>query len=138
MTPTKKIAFTALAVTCGLISTMCSTKSSPLGHPVVIEAKVDGEKKFSGIASFYTKGMKGKTASGVKYDETKLKAAHKTLPFGTRVTVTCTNTNRSVTVVINDRGPFVKGRVIDLSYAAASALGLNERGLTRVTAVLEQ
>ncbi len=60
-------------------------------------------------------------------------AAHRTLPFGTRVLVTSAATGRSVTVTINDRGPFVKGRIIDLSRGAASALGITGAGVARVS-----
>jgi hypothetical protein len=63
-----------------------------------------------------------------------LTAAHKTLPFGTRVRVTDSKTGRSVTVRINDRGPFNKGRVLDLSTSAAKALGITERGVVMVRA----
>lgn len=132
-----KTTLAALVLSCSLIAGLTGIATAETKIEAKIEAKVEDGKQFTGIASFYTKGMKGKTASGAKYDETQLTAAHKTLPFGTKVTVTCANSNRSVTVVINDRGPFVKGRVIDLSYAAATALGLHDRGLTQVTAVIE-
>lgn len=94
-------------------------------------------KTFTGIASYYAKNYSGKTASGEKYDETKFTAAHRTLPFGTRVVVTDVKTKRSVTVRVNDRGPFIKGRVIDLSYAAATEMRMQHRGLAKVTAVTE-
>lgn len=94
-------------------------------------------KTFTGIASYYAKNYSGKTASGEKYDETKYTAAHRTLPFGTRVVVTDVRTKRSVTVRVNDRGPFIKGRVIDLSYAAAAEMRMQARGLAKVTAVAE-
>ena len=76
----------------------------------------------SGIASVY--GYSGGTASGEKAHPGGLTAAHRTLPFGTKVTVTNKRNGRSVTVRINDRGPFVRGRIIDLTPAAAHALGL--------------
>ncbi len=82
-----------------------------------------------GIASFYTEGSE--TASGEKLDGHKLTAAHRTLPFGTRVRVTNVANGRSVTVRINDRGPFVPGRVVDVSYSAAERLGIMERGITK-------
>jgi rare lipoprotein A len=94
-------------------------------------------KEFSGTASHYGKGYSGKTASGVRYDPSKFTAAHRTLPFGTKVLVVDKATRRSVTVVVNDRGPFIKGRVIDLSYAAAQALKMEKRGLTKVTASIQ-
>ena len=84
----------------------------------------------SGIASVYAyRG--GKTASGERANPSALTAAHRTLPFGTHVTVTNKKNGKSVTVRINDRGPFVRGRIIDLTPAAASALGFS--GLTQVS-----
>jgi rare lipoprotein A len=82
----------------------------------------------SGIASVYSGG---RTANGEVARASALTAAHRTLPFGTMVKVTNTGTGRSVVVRINDRGPFVRGRVIDLTPAGASALGFS--GLARVT-----
>lgn len=96
-----------------------------------------GQKEFSGIAAYYSQDYKGRTASGVLYDPNKLTAAHKTLPFGTRVRVTDPRSKRSVVVVINDRGPFTKGRVIDLSLAAAKELRMMDRGIIQVTAELQ-
>jgi rare lipoprotein A (peptidoglycan hydrolase) len=79
-----------------------------------------------GTASYYADKFNGlRTASGERYDPEEHTAAHRTLPFGSRVKVTNPNTGRSVIVRINDRGPFVKGRVIDLSRAAARLIGLN-------------
>jgi rare lipoprotein A len=83
-----------------------------------------------GIASFYTEGSQ--TASGEKFDGHKMTAAHPTLPFGTRVRITNVTNGRSVTVRINDRGPFVAGRVVDVSYSAAESLGMTERGIAKV------
>lgn len=100
-------------------------------------AAAQDSKTFIGIASYYAKDYSGKTASGEKYDQTKFTAAHRTLPFGTRVVVTDVKTKRSVTVRVNDRGPFIKGRVIDLSYAAATEMRMQNRGLAKVTAVAE-
>ncbi|MGC9529285.1 MAG: septal ring lytic transglycosylase RlpA family protein [Candidatus Bipolaricaulaceae bacterium] len=86
-----------------------------------------------GIASWYGPNFHGKTtANGELYDMYAFTAAHKTLPFGTVVEVVDLETGRSVVVRINDRGPFVAGRIIDLSRAAAEALGMVERGITRV------
>lgn len=76
-------------------------------------------------ASWYGPGFHGrKTASGERFNQNALTAAHKSLPFGTRVKVTNRRTGRSVVVRINDRGPFVAGRVIDLSRGAARAMGM--------------
>ena len=83
-----------------------------------------------GVASFYTEGQQ--TASGEKFDTNDLTAAHPTLPFGTRLRVTNVATGRSVTVRINDRGPYVPGRVVDVSHSAASALGMVESGIAKV------
>jgi rare lipoprotein A len=84
----------------------------------------------TGIASIY--GYKGgRTASGQRANPAHLTAAHRSLPFGTRVRVTNLRNKRSVVVRINDRGPFIRGRVIDLTPAAARVLGFS--GLTRVS-----
>jgi rare lipoprotein A len=86
-----------------------------------------------GLASFYHGMFQGRTtASGETYDEECLTAAHQTLDFGTRLRVTNLENKRSVVVTVNDRGPFVRGRVIDLSRRAARALGFIEDGTTRV------
>ena len=87
----------------------------------------------SGVASYYAHKYHGrKTASGERFDMNDMTAAHKTLPFGTRVRVTNLGNGKSVTVRINDRGPFVKGRVIDLSLAAAKKLDMVNAGLAQV------
>jgi rare lipoprotein A len=83
-----------------------------------------------GLASFYTEGTQ--TASGEKFDTRELTAAHPTLPFGTQLRVTNVATGRSVTVRVNDRGPFVPGRVVDVSYAAAETLGMVGGGVAKV------
>ena len=83
-----------------------------------------------GLASFY--GNDTQTASGEKFNARAMTAAHRTLPFGTRVRVTDVATGKSVTVRINDRGPFVAGRIIDVSAAAAESLGIVGRGVTKV------
>ena len=82
-----------------------------------------------GVASWYGPGFHGRlTANGERFDMNELTAAHKTLPFGTRVLVHNPRTGKEVVVRINDRGPFIKGRMIDLSKAAAKALGFKSRG----------
>jgi rare lipoprotein A len=83
-----------------------------------------------GVASFYSEGER--TASGEKYDPNALTAAHRSLPFGTKVRVTNAANGRSVTVRVNDRGPFVAGRTIDVSYIAAERLGITNRGVAKV------
>lgn len=88
----------------------------------------------SGKASFYADKFEGvSTASGEKYRHNKLTAAHKSLPFGTRVKVTNMANSKSVEVTINDRGPWVENRVIDLSRSAAEKLGFINQGLAEVT-----
>lgn len=87
----------------------------------------------TGKASFYADKFEGTaTASGEKYHRNKLTAAHKTLPFGTRVKVTNLANNESVEVVINDRGPYVENRIIDLSKSAAEKLGFVNQGLADI------
>lgn len=87
----------------------------------------------TGLASFYSDAFEGKkTASGEIYKSSKMTAAHRTLPFGTRVKVTNLSNNKSVTVTVNDRGPFVKDRIIDLSKAAAVKLDYMDQGVTKV------
>jgi len=97
------------------------------------EAGVSVGHTQSGVASYYHDRFQGrKTASGARYNKNALSAAHKTLPLGTRVEVTNPRTGKRVVVRINDRGPYVKGRVIDLSRAAARKLGLISKGVMRV------
>jgi rare lipoprotein A len=84
----------------------------------------------NGLASFYRHGTR--TASGERFNPNELTAAHPTLPFGTRVRVTNVTTGKSVTVRVNDRGPFVRGRVIDVSHSAAESLGMVGRGVAKV------
>jgi rare lipoprotein A len=87
---------------------------------------------FEGYASYYREGTH--VASGGQYHPNELTAAHRSLPFGTRVRVRDPKTGRSVVVVINDRGPFVHGRVLDLSLGAAKALGIAGSGVKRIHA----
>jgi rare lipoprotein A len=90
----------------------------------------------SGVASWYGPGFHGrKTASGERFNANAMTAAHRTLPFGTRVQVVNQATGRSVVVRINDRGPFHGGRVIDLSRGSAAALGVTATGTARVRLV---
>ena len=88
-------------------------------------------KVFTGKASFYSYTT-GKTATGAPYKRDEMTAAHRSLPFGTRVRVTDIANKRSVTVRIADRGPWIRDRVLDLSLGAARSLGITERGVARV------
>ena len=92
----------------------------------------DGHKRagMQGMASYYWEPQA--LASGGRFNPNGLTAAHKTLPFGTRVRVTHLGNGRSVEVKINDRGPYVAGRIIDLSKAAASVIGMTAQGVARV------
>lgn len=83
-----------------------------------------------GVASFYSEAQP--TASGEKFDGRELTAAHPTLPFGTKLRVTDVKTGRSVTVRVNDRGPYVHGRIVDVSYSAAQSLGMIGKGVANV------
>lgn len=95
-----------------------------------VEADQAKKQTFRGKASYYWHPQK--TASGEPFRPDRLTAAHRTLPFGTRVRVTHTRNKRSVVVRINDRGPFKRGRVIDVSRGAARALGMLAEGVAPV------
>ena len=116
----------------GKIPPSTATAKRPKPQPgQSAKSKVLAREK--GIASWYGGKFHGrKTASGERYDMNKMTAAHKTLPFGTRVRVTNLDTGRKVVVRINDRGPFVRGRVIDLSRAAARKVDMIQAGTARV------
>jgi len=113
---------------------LASAHSEPAGpHPVVAmrtDPPSSRTRAADGLASFYGSGTR--TASGERFNPRDLTAAHRTLPFGTRVRVTNLSSGRSVTVRVNDRGPFIPGRVIDVSQAAAEELGMVGRGVTKV------
>jgi rare lipoprotein A len=89
-------------------------------------------RSFSGMASYYGNESGSKTASGQRFNQSAMTCAHRSLPFGTKLRVT--HGGRSVVVTVNDRGPFVRGRVLDLSTGAARAVGLTSAGVGRVTA----
>jgi rare lipoprotein A len=91
-----------------------------------------GGRSFSGVASFYGNESGSKTASGQRFNQNLMTAAHRSLPFGTKLRVT--HGGRSVVVTVNDRGPFIRGRVLDLSTGAARAVGLTSAGVGRITA----
>ena len=84
------------------------------------------------MASFYGNESGRRTASGQRFNQSAMTCAHRSLPFGTRLRVT--HGGRSVVVTVNDRGPFIRGRVLDLSTGAARAIGLTAAGVGRVTA----
>ena len=101
-------------------------------HTPYASRRKGGDTKVAsqGIASFYSEAQP--TASGEKFDGRDLTAAHPTLPFGTRLRVTDVKTGRSVTVRVNDRGPYVPGRIVDVSYSAAHELGMVGKGIANV------
>jgi rare lipoprotein A len=108
-----------------MIRTLCALS---LGALLFVAPTAAGAQ--SGMASWYKMGKI--TANGERYRPLGLTAAHRTLRFGTRVKVTNLRTGRSVIVRINDRGPFIRGRIIDLSLGAARAIGLTKSGTARV------
>jgi rare lipoprotein A len=112
-----------------------NTAPVALARPIVsykLAAPYSVPRTFDGVASYYSAGTY--VATGARFNPDGLTAAHRSLPFGTRLRVNDPKTRRSVIVTINDRGPFVHGRVLDLSVGAARALGMKRRGLSRVHA----
>lgn len=85
----------------------------------------------SGLASYYWQGSR--TASGEHFNKNGISCAHRTLPFGSHITVTNLRNGRSVTCRVNDRGPFIKGRVVDLSLGAARVVGMTQAGVVPVS-----
>jgi rare lipoprotein A len=117
------------ALLVGCAQTPIASSASRAKTPVVSD-EITGWQE-AGLASWYGPGFQGKrTASGERFDTNALTAAHRTLPFGTRVRVKSLVNGKEVVVRINDRGPFIQGRIIDLSQAAALALDLT--GVKRV------
>jgi len=109
-----------------LLVSSCHRKRVPASSE-----KVSGTE--TGMASFYAESYHGrKTANGEIYNSSKLTAAHKKLPFGTKVKVTNLSNGKSVKVRINDRGPFVAGRIIDLTRSAAQKIDMVNEGVVRV------
>ncbi len=92
-----------------------------------------------GVASYYARKFHGRpTASGERYDENAMTAAHPHLPFGTLLKVKSLENHRTVVVRVNDRGPFIEGRIVDVSRAAARRLGMLQDGLMRVEVTLAE
>ena len=107
----------------------------PPAERVAAREASDGNGSTYGVASFYS--YDPHTASGEKFNAQELTAAHRTLPFGTRLRVTDVATGRSVTVRVNDRGPYVRGRVVDVSRSAAQSLGITGKGVAKVKLEVE-
>ncbi|HWY63300.1 MAG TPA: septal ring lytic transglycosylase RlpA family protein [Rhizomicrobium sp.] len=120
--------------------TGCAThnpqSAPPVFQPVLPAPPQEAPRPFfseEGLASWYGSAHKGKTtANGEHFDQSTLTGAHRSLPFNTIIRVTDLKSGKTVKVRINDRGPFVKGRIIDLSAAAAATLGLAKDGIGRV------
>jgi rare lipoprotein A len=103
-----------------------------VGLPCLAVAKDDGHLG-TGEASYYGREFMGsRTASGEKFDPNALTAAHRTVPFGTRIRVTNLSNGKDVVVRVNDRGPWKKSRIIDISYAAARQIGMHRSGTAKV------
>ncbi|HWH77331.1 MAG TPA: septal ring lytic transglycosylase RlpA family protein [Candidatus Binatus sp.] len=111
------------------IASGCSVPASKVPPPAI----PIGNLSQTGIASWYGPGFHGKaTASGEVYNQNELTAAHQTLPLGTKVMVTNLENGSATEVLVNDRGPFAKGRIIDLSYAAAQSINMVGPGTAKV------
>jgi rare lipoprotein A len=125
------VPFTARIVCTLLVIGAATCGSAPRFEPSITSPPAASTT--TGVASWYGPGFDGKkTASGERFNSNHLTAAHRTLPFGSIVRVTNLQNGRTVDVRINDRGPFTKGRIIDLSKAAAREIGLIERGIGTV------
>lgn len=104
-----------------------------------LSAREGGQHLGTGTASYYANSFTGKrTASGEAYSPGAMTAAHRSAPFGSMIRVRHLGNGREVVVRVNDRGPWTKGRVIDLSWAAAKQIGLHRSGTARVSLTLER
>ncbi len=120
-----------LSLLATLLTAVFSLSSCSLFGPSEIK------REFVGVASYYSNGLAGnRTASGDIYDPNRLTAAHRSLPFGTRLSVENLRNRKKVKVVVNDRGPFIRGRVLDLSRRAARKLDFLGDGLAEVRVMI--
>jgi len=136
--PLKRIRNTSMvALAAGCALAMSVTASEARSHKSWRDANasIGSGHSFSGMASYYGNESGSRTASGQRFNQNAFTAAHRSLPFGTRLRVS--HGDRSVVVTINDRGPFVRGRVLDLSTAAARAIGITGRGVGMVVAEVQ-
>ena len=132
-------AFSAMLLPLLLTASATAQEVEVTDNPIAeIVQPTDEETEIGGgMASYYGNELAGnRTASGERFDPGQLTAAHRTLPFGTMVRVTNTSNGDSVVVRINDRGPFSRGRVIDVSQAAAREIGMHRSGTARVKLAL--
>ena len=123
------------AVTALIASGATASEAKSRRHWQSANAAVTSSGSFSGKASYYGSETGSRTASGARYNPMGMTAAHRNLPFGTKLKVT--HGSRSVVVTVNDRGPFIRGRVLDLSKGAAQAIGLTGRGVGHVVAEVQ-
>jgi len=115
---------------CSPSARFSSTRITPTAHTA---SKLSQGSTIYGEASYYADQFHGKiTANGEVFDMNEISAAHKTLPFNTKLKVTNLENNRSVIVRVNDRGPYKKGRILDLSYRAAQEIGMLDTGVANV------
>ena len=149
------LALIAATLLVGATSTEASARSRYHGHHHIHHASSDSDEgskgaskgdwkdanasvaatgghSFSGVASFYGNESGSQTASGQRFNQNAMTCAHRSLPFGTKLRVTDVASGKSVTVRVNDRGPYVHGRVVDVSYSAADALGMIGKGVAKV------
>jgi rare lipoprotein A len=126
-----KVIVTLAAAAIAMTGAVSSASARPRHNPMDAQASIGG-RSFSGMASYYGNESGSRTASGQRFNQNALTAAHRSLPFGTQLRVT--HGGRSVVVTVNDRGPFIRGRVLDLSTGAARAIGLTSRGVGHVVA----
>jgi rare lipoprotein A len=124
---------TNLAIAAGAVALVLAWPLQPVGAQPPGKATA----RLVGVATIYSADYRGVTASGQRYDPRKFTAAHRTLPFGTRLKITDPRSGRSVDVVVNDRGPFTRGRILDLSWAAGQSLHAIDRGVFPVVATIE-
>lgn len=132
-------AFSAMLLPLLLTASAAAQEAEITDNPIAeIVQPADEETEIGGgMASYYGRELAGnRTASGERFDPGQLTAAHRSLPFGSRVRVTNTANGDSVIVRINDRGPFSHGRVIDVSHAAAREIGMHRSGTARVKLAL--
>jgi rare lipoprotein A len=116
-----------------LLGLLAACAQAPIARGPAQERPATSVSGQEGMASYYGKSFAGRpTASGERFDPRALTAAHRDLPFGTRIRVTNLENGRSVTVRVNDRGPFAGGRIVDLSWQAARELDMVDSGVARV------
>lgn len=130
----RTILFSLLTVGVLIGNTGCSFTTHKLHTPApVIHDQPQIPVTQIGKCSWYGPRFHGrKTSNGERFNKNALTAAHKSLPFGTEIEVKDTHTQKTVRVRINDRGPFIKGRILDLSEAAAKSLGIMNKGVTNI------